>query len=442
VGGRGPAADLLADRVATNGGEVVHSPKLGFNGDRVRAAEKEKSPGASADVDGNARPKVDGERIRRLCAAVESRLDAFSDEVTDRVRAEIPSYVRLPLEEQRQHVRELTRLLLTSLAEGAEPTAEQLRFARAAARRRAYFGMPVGDVLATFHIFSLQLWEELRSESDGVEDSEAIVALLDLLWVWVQAMTGIIAEVYTREESMRHGREVSLRQRLLEALRGDGTDTEQADDFARELGFDPDGSFQAVCAPVVAWPQEKIELLQRSLSRLRGLAHCGHRDELMVVLAQGVEVEELTSRMTRLAGDEGHLGVGLIRNGFTGAASSIGDAERALWVARIRGAGIVRFEDAWLSATLSDSRERLEPLLTEGRKIARENPSLAATVNAFSRGFSLVNAARELTVHPNTAAYRLNRWQKLTGWDPRSLSGLLLSIAALELPPVDQEPPA
>ena len=58
-------------------------------------------------------------------------------------------------------------------------------------------------------------------------------------------------------------------------------------------------------------------------------------------------------------------------------------------------------------------------------------------MDAFAAaGFSVSEASRTLAVHANTVAYRLDRWEELTGWDPRSFNGLVRSVAALRsLPP-------
>ena len=44
---------------------------------------------------------------------------------------------------------------------------------------------------------------------------------------------------------------------------------------------------------------------------------------------------------------------------------------------------------------------------------------------------SLVNAAEALMIHPNTVAYRLGRWHKLTGSDPRTFTGLVRSAVGI-----------
>ncbi|MHD0282236.1 helix-turn-helix domain-containing protein [Rhodococcus aetherivorans] len=70
-------------------------------------------------------------------------------------------------------------------------------------------------------------------------------------------------------------------------------------------------------------------------------------------------------------------------------------------------------------------------MLAKGAEIAARHPHLAEAVSAFAQsGFSASAAARRLHLHPNSLAYRLERWQQLTGWDLRTVDGLVRSMVA------------
>jgi DNA-binding PucR family transcriptional regulator len=65
---------------------------------------------------------------------------------------------------------------------------------------------------------------------------------------------------------------------------------------------------------------------------------------------------------------------------------------------------------------------------------ATEHPHLAATVLAFARAdMSVARAAEELHLHANSVTYRLQRWGRLTGWDPRTFDGLVRSVAVCRM---------
>jgi sugar diacid utilization regulator len=95
---------------------------------------------------------------------------------------------------------------------------------------------------------------------------------------------------------------------------------------------------------------------------------------------------------------------------------------------------VADFSTDWLAATMLPHMDRLQPLTNAGR--AREQSHLRDAVHAYSRhGFSITASAGALHIHPNTMKYRLDRWQQLTGWDPRTLDGLLRSLFSITFPP-------
>nr|WP_244502715.1 helix-turn-helix domain-containing protein [Streptomyces hygroscopicus] len=375
-------------------------------------------------------PSVDRlDKLGRLCGVLTDRIDEISEMLTERIRTEIPSYAQMPREEHDRTVRATAQTLLSSLAAGEEPAADQLREIQLASRRRSYYGLPVYDVLAAFHVVARELWEQLRQAHDG--DEGALIELVGPIWLWIQAMSSVVVDAYIEEAGARHSYEAGLRQRLFELLRGGGATDEQVREIARELGFDPSGRFQALCAPAGAWSQGQLDPLHRAARQLGGTVQCGLHGAVLIVLAQNVPTAKVVSRVSQLGGSGVLLGVGLLREGLVGAEMSIGDAERALRLAPGGGSGVIRFEDVWLQASLTGAEQRLEPLFTRARQVARENPILVDAVRAFSRcGFTLSGAATELGVHPNTVGYRLARWQDLTGLDPRTLPGLLRSVLA------------
>jgi len=376
--------------------------------------------------------RPDGHPLRVLCESVLSRLDELSDVVTDDIRRELPSYAALPLAEQRATVHSRLHALLRGLALDVEPTAEQLQEFQAESRRRAYYGLPVQDALATFHIGARRLWDELRAAARGTAAEDTAIELVAPLWMWVQSASGVVADAFADEAGSRYGREAGLRQRFLELLRTGGAPREHTAEIARELGFDPDGGFRALCTPAAPWAAKgHLGLLQRAARQLAGSVSCGLSGQLMVAITQRVDPADLATRVINLSGDDARVGVGLDRSGLAGAEMSIADAERALTVAS-QGGRATSFEDVWLQASLVDSRERLHPLFAEVRQVAGEQPLLAETVTVFAdSGSSLAHSATALGIHPNTVAYRLGQWHKLTGADPRTFAGLLRSVVGI-----------
>jgi sugar diacid utilization regulator len=154
-------------------------------------------------------------------------------------------------------------------------------------------------------------------------------------------------------------------------------------------------------------------------------------EQTLLIVGQGMTAEEAGAAIEAILGSV-PAGIGMERRGLEGARVSLGDAERALAVSRLRGERCC-YHDCWLAATLLPAKDRLNELLAPGHRAIERHPDLAQTVAAFAEcGLSQSSAARQLGIHCNTAGYRLSRWAEVTGWDPRSGAGLMLSLAALE----------
>jgi hypothetical protein len=348
------------------------------------------------------------------------------------MRQEIPSLNAVPFAEHCETVREYVRRLLEAWREGVEPSGDLLGPVQPLVRRRVYWGVPLHDLLRASQVGAHAIWDALREASLNPEDAQAVVELAGLLMAWTEARTSAVATAYLEEVEGQHGRVISLRHRLLEALSHDALELEAATELARGLGFDPDGGFQALCGPADEWPQERIDEVQRAFAGCPGTLHCGIRGQLMVGLAQGVDTAEFSEWLAVRGG--AHLGVGLRRDGLEGASWSMVDAERALSVSVLRGQS-VSFEREWLIASLTLAQRQLEPLIDAAAGVARDYPELAETVSVFfETGLSLSLTAKRLFLHRNGVVHRLNKWRELTSLDPRSMDGLLRSVVAANAP--------
>jgi sugar diacid utilization regulator len=138
-----------------------------------------------------------------------------------------------------------------------------------------------------------------------------------------------------------------------------------------------------------------------------------------------------TATLNRLLPPDATAGIGLPRRGSHGAARSLVDARQAFALSRSRGVPVA-FGDDWVAATIAAAGDALDELCAVAVGVATRSPHLADAVRAFAQqGLSVVGAARSLHVHANTVIYRLERWQRLTGWDARTFDGLSQSMAAL-----------
>ncbi|RKN22068.1 PucR family transcriptional regulator [Micromonospora musae] len=379
----------------------------------------------------------DWSAVAAICREVESGLATLVTQIMDDIRRDQPAaYVNVSRAEHEAWIHEQAVLLLAGLAARRPPTATETDHARALGRRRAQQGLPVEVVLGAYHRAYQYTWNALaaRARPDEPEQTSLVLELVDLTLIWLRRNTSAFADGHAEAARSRDEIRIGLGHQFLDALYAGRATAEETEMLARALGFDPDGLFQAICCPAPPAAPEYLDHLRRRL-RDNGGAECAMvRGRVLVVVSQGLPEQRVIQALDGLDGQP-TAGLGLPRPGLVGAAESVIDAERALGVAQGAPAGeVVRFSSSWLLATLSPQLDRLRPLLDSGR--ATEQAHLCEAVRAYAgHGFSITASAEALHVHPNTVKYRLDRWQHLTGWDPRTLDGLqrsLLSIALAE----------
>lgn len=365
----------------------------------------------------------------RFWASIEDGLDELARGLVGRIRAELPSYALLPEDEHFRNVRSLYATMTRSLAEGAPPNPEVLQSIRSSARRRAYYDMPVYDVLAAFHYAHQDLWTALRGSALATES--LLVELVGPMAHWSQAMSQAVVDAYVAQQGGREQHERETRARFFDVLHADGPG-EGAADLMRELALDPDGEFVVLVARNHWWPRESVDALQRAGRRITGIVHTDARAGLLTVVSQGVVLDDVVALAVEVGGESLPLGIGLPRRGLAGIRLGIGDATRALRLAEADGRAVVRFDTDWFPAVIPDLVPLLGPLLEPTCRIAVEQPDLADAVVAYAEsGFTLRGTGSALSLHPNSVSYRLSRWHQLTGLDVRSFSALALSLVAI-----------
>lgn len=363
-------------------------------------------------------------------------VDEFSEAVVDRLRADIPAYANVPLEEHRALMRTQLAQILGGLVAGRGPSAPELAAARELGWRRAAQGVPLPDVIEAYHSCYRELWQALVTEAgDDDEHMRDLVASAAVLWSWTHRLSASVASGHAEALQTRFAENAELRRRLFHAFaEGRAADPKTAQ-LAAGLGLEADGEFEAVCAADTG--ERTPDELQQALDRRVGTAVCGSSGRIVVVLAQGMATASVLDEL-RSEGDGVGVGVGIRRAGLAGAAASIADGVSALALAARRGA-VVRFEDEWMDCVVFQYRDALREPLARGREIAAEHPHLAETVRAFAdSGFRVTDCARRMHLHPNSAKYRLDRWRELSGWDVQTFDGLVRSLTSIEILATDE----
>jgi hypothetical protein len=385
-------------------------------------------------------------RLAALCAGLLRDEDAVVGDIVELIRRELPEYERLTTAELTTGVVAQFRGLVGGLADGRPPTERDRAVAGDLGRVRARQGLPAQAMINAHHVGYRQVWNELlvRSGGAGSPVAEDLLPAVGTVWSWIQVVSSTAAAGHQEQVRSDDAAVIGVTYRFLSALHHPSPGWEEETRLARALGFDPAGPFQAVCAPADSWDDDLLDTVRTRLRSGRGEVRGVIRGDQLVLLGQGTDADAVVRVLTETV-PAGAIGVGLVRRGLPGAADTLLDAAEALAVAP--GEGVVAgFGRDWLLATLAPRSARLTPVLARARAVAAAQPLLGETVRAFAaNGSSWSAAGRQLNVHANTVKYRLDRWEQLTGWDPRTWDGLTASMVALGLPdpaPGDGDAPA
>lgn len=373
------------------------------------------------------------EPVAEVCRAVRRDLAHSVSDTVDAIRSEVPTYrdSMVPRDDLVRSVERNLDMLLLGVAERRGPTPEEIEVRSALGHRRAHQGFPVDALLQAFHVGYRDLWRRFLQYADDPDVSHLLLTAGSTLWEWTHRVTDGIGRAHADTTQVLALRAASARHRFLELLLAGDVDSEEVRTLTRSLRFDASGTFRGSVIRDAASDGALVPRFQAELGLLRGTHQVIPHGRRLIVVSQNDDLVGLEKAARRLF-PAAIVGVGLTRNGLAGARLSVGDAERAADV--LSRPGVESFDSTWLWAILKRDAERLDGFLEEGRRVARENPPLAETVEAFAAAdFSVSAAARELHIHPNTATYRLERWLELTGWDPRTFDGLARSLAAIRI---------
>lgn len=373
--------------------------------------------------------------VAALAREVDAQLEGLADAIMDTVRREVPGYAppaAVPDEDLHGSVINNVRTLLLGLAEHRPPTAEELEARRELGTRRALQGLPIDAVLGAYSVGYREVWAALvaRTPDDAPATTRKLLGAATTVWGSVQEISDAIAAAHATTSRRLEAKRIGARQRFVELLDSGRVTDREADRLARALGFDPAGRFQVTTLATTVDDLETVDL-QRRADDLDGRHAVVARGNRLIVVAQEADRDALVAVAHELL-PEATLASGARRAGLVGASASLADAELALDVTDPGAAS--SYDEVWLWAELTGAAERLAEPLAPGTATARSHPHLAAAVTAFAdHGFSATDAARALELHANTVKYRLDRWEELTGWDPRGFAGLARSLTAIRL---------
>ena len=369
------------------------------------------------------------EAIQEVLGDLLADMPTLSRSIVREIRARIPEYDRVPLGDHADHVQEQQQRIIRALIDGRGLDEEDLRRAAALGRLRASQGVSVEGVISAYHVGNRELWRLIDERAD--KGREFLPQLAGVMWESIHETATEIAAAHSSVARARHTQDLTMRHRFVELL-GRDTDDAEAPEVAQRLGFDIDGPFLAACISAGERPDGIAEQVHEELEYLAGTSFAVQQGALLLVLAQGPDERQVAELVTALEGTP-RTGIGMRRPGLAGARDSISDAVEAL-AATDPAHPVASYAADWWLACVAAQSDRLSPVLETARAAVVDNPHLVEAVRAFAdAGFSVATAAKQLHVHANSLAYRLDRWDQLTGWNPRTFAGLVRSLAAITI---------
>ena len=335
---------------------------------------------------------------------------------------------------------------LTQLARGGKPLPSGPPLeAIEAARTSAQANVPLNDLLQTYRVGQAVCWDAMLDAVDAMTDldrrsrSDALRLCTHYLFAYVDAVTPLVADEYTRErDRLLRGREQRRVQLIRDLLDGDDVD-------GGDLGYD----LRAVHRGVVAWgPGADAELGQLSDALgARALVVAVSGQSVWGWLTGGDSGDERALRAA-VGPWAGGLAFGRPAGGRDGFRQSHQQARAAHRIGVAMGAAVTHFDDVELECVLlADERaarafvvNQLAPLDT-----GRDGAKLRATLSAyFACSFNASAAAAKLKVNDRTIAYRLNTIEQLLGRPVRARQAELQAAIRLERALGDhgREPPS
>jgi hypothetical protein len=373
----------------------------------------------------------------KILARIVERVDPadVAREMIAAFRTEIAGYRRLPDSVLSGQIFEVSRtnveLFFRSVAEGVEPTPDELAAFRESARNRASEGMPLEDLLHAYRLGGRLGWRAIAGAAEDDEERRALLAGAELLMRYVDEVSAAVAQTYLDERQHLVSEEERRLRDLADALLADGPVPAPLSDVARSIGFPVAERYRAFVqavpgAPGYAHGQVAAALRMRGVlaltegDRIAGLAAAEAPPETLVEAgAVGAVSDPLPRGELSRELDDLRMLVELARDGGETGLVASGDYALELLLARSpRVAGALR-------------RRVLGPL--EDYTDPRSSDLVETLATFVDLKLDRRRAAERLHVHPNTLDYRLERISKLTGLELRQPRDLALVVLALTL---------
>ena len=368
--------------------------------------------------------------LQRIVVTMRHQADAFVDRAVRRIVSTVDSYDSDRVVERDDlwwSVYRNLEVVLLALGEERMVDEEELALRRQLGRRRAQQGMPIDDVMRAFRVGYAVLWEALSetARSLGPEYAEILLEKATHVWMTFDHVTSAVAQAHRETLTTRQLDRRRRAHMFLSGLQRYPQDAHATEEICRSLGFDPTGSFTFA---VISNGDQPPPLSGRDLLVI------DQPDRTVVLSAHGGEPSRAEATFAGMLrrNHVRHIGVGVLRQGLTGAKQSLDDAEAAFRAAVSLDIPVVLFRSDWLTCLAMRNSNQLSVLVAPAVHALDSDSDLWATLTAFLEADgSLTATGKALYVHANTVAYRLRQFAQRTGIDPRTATGMALTQLAL-----------
>lgn len=445
---------------------VEPSPRREFAylGGKPVAAKELSAPKAGAGSKARAGSAPVAPARPDLLGRLETQVSLLASRMTKRFVEELPAYRGLPQEQVEHEVREIcainVQFFIAGIRENRAPTPGELDALRSSSARRAEEGVPLGEVLAAYHVGAGVGWQAFVDEARP-DEQDQLPELGRRLLAYMQTVTTVVADAYVEEHSSIDRDRRDARRRLTELLlSGDGGEARldtAAALLARQAGVELASDYIIMELAVEPSRDERAQGVESAVAarrKLRRLLECAEREmgghvldlldtsggTLLLPAPDGDDPgeadeplpETLLGRLTAAA-DAPLTAAVASRSSLAGLSEAADEARTVLdLVLRMgRGPGLHALADVALEYALSRpglATRIVADLLSD----EVGSPWLLETLEAWvAHDFDRRATAGQLHIHPNTLDYRLQRVGQLTGADPSTARGLQLLTAAL-----------
>ena len=335
----------------------------------------------------------------------------------------------------------LRRLLETVTSEVASDE-DRFDAPRRTGRRRGRQGLALEDLLRSYRLGGLVLWEAVAAVVQDDPDVSEQTLVDAATWVWevVDLFSSEVAGAYREYQAERTREDFDRQRLLLEALLdGRGTDPLVRAEAAAALGLPETGAFRVLVTPTPGTRDAQGSSLLPDVGGLRTVTLTS-TGQLSTVVDLGAAPDDADHALRRSLTGPAGLSPRVGSLGQLGPARRL--AETALRTVRAGTADV-----AWVDERLPDALVARSPDLaallvqgTLGPLLAlepTEREPLVATIEAYlAHGGSTSRAAVALVCHRNTVLNRLHRLEGLLGHSVNDLSHLVdvsLAVRALRL---------